>query len=388
MSATEEPRTQTIDQRQERGKAIADSFGQVVRVTDRTYKVHSQSTHAIYEITTSELGWQCNCPDFESRHITCKHIWAVKFSFSLRKAVQGDSIVIRPISVHACPSCHSENVVRSGKRHNKVGSTQRFLCRECHKRFVVNLGFERMHATPQTITSAMQLYFSGESYRNVQKFLQFQGVKVSHVAIIKWVKKYVHLMEGYLDKIRPNVGDAWRTDELYVKVSGNMQYLFAMMDDETRFWIAQQVSQNKGTSDVRPMFKEAKEIAGKAPRLLISDGAANFHRAHMKTYHTKYKNSPVHFADVRFDGTVHNNKMERMNGELRDREKVMRGIKKTDSPVFKGMQLFHNYFRPHMALEGDTPAERAGIKIEGKNKWVTVIQNASKATSCRELLPS
>jgi len=27
-----------------------------------------------------------------------------------------------------------------------------------------------MHATPQVITSALQLYFTGESFRNVQKF--------------------------------------------------------------------------------------------------------------------------------------------------------------------------------------------------------------------------
>jgi hypothetical protein len=30
---------------------------------------------------------------------------------------------------------------------------------------------------------------------------------------------------------------------------------------------------------------------------------------------------------------VHNNKMERMNGELRDREKVVRGVKREDSPL-------------------------------------------------------
>ena len=30
-----------------------------------------------------------------------------------------------------------------------------------------------------------------------------------------------------------------------------------------------------------------------------------------------------------------------------------------------------------MELDGDTPAERAGIKIEGPNKWLTLIQNAA-----------
>ena len=54
----------------------------------------------------------------------------------------------------------------------------------------------------------------------------------------------------------------------------------------------------------------------------------------------------------------------------------MRGVKKADSPILKGYQLYHNYFRDHDALDGKTPAEAANIKIEGRNKWVTVIQNA------------
>jgi putative transposase len=77
-------------------------------------------------------------------------------------------------------------------------------------------------------------------------------------------------------------------------------------------------------------------------------------------------------------GDKNNNRMERLNGEIRDREKVMRSIKKTDSPILAGYQIFHNYVRPHMGLEGKTPAEAAGIEIKGKNKWITIIQNASR----------
>jgi putative transposase len=69
--------------------------------------------------------------------------------------------------------------------------------------------------------------------------------------------------------------------------------------------------------------------------------------------------------------------MERMNGEVRDREKVMRGLKRTDTAVLKGYQLYHNYFRSHEALNGKTPAEKCGIIIEGQDKWKTVIENAS-----------
>src|SRR6201982_3470766 len=109
---------------------------------------------------------------------------------------------------------------------------------------------------------------------------------MSHVAIYKWVKKYVGLMKVYLEKITPNVADAWRADELYVKVRGNPKYLYALMDDQTRFWIAQQVADTKYTSDVRLLSARAKEVTGKKPNTMITDGAPNFHDAFNKEFYT------------------------------------------------------------------------------------------------------
>ncbi|MGA3109991.1 MAG: hypothetical protein ABSD99_11200 [Candidatus Bathyarchaeia archaeon] len=150
------------------------------------------------------------------------------------------------------------------------------------------------------------------------------------------------------------------------------------MNDQTRFCTAQEVADTKYTADVRPLFQAAKAIAGKTPKTLISDGAANFHEAYNKELRVNRLDSPKHIQDIRFDGKVHNNKMERFNGEIRDREKVIRGVKREDSPLIAGLQIYHNYIRPHMALENQTPAEAAGITVEGKNKWITIIQNASK----------
>ena len=70
--------------------------------------------------------------------------------------------------------------------------------------------------------------------------------------------------------------------------------------------------------------------------------------------------------------------MERLNGEIRDREKVTRNLKKLDSPILTGLQIYHNYVRSHMGLDGKTPADLAGIQVEAENKWLTLIQNASK----------
>jgi hypothetical protein len=75
---------------------------------------------------------------------------------------------------------------------------------------------------------------------------------------------------------------------------------------------------------------------------------------------------------------MNNNKRERLNGEIRDREKVMRGLKRPETPAIPGYQIYHNYIRPHEALEGKTPAEACGIKVEGQDKWLTLIQNATR----------
>jgi len=77
------------------------------------------------------------------------------------------------------------------------------------------------------------------------------------------------------------------------------------------------------------------------------------------------------------------NRMERFNGEVRQREKVMRSLKRKDSPILSGYRIYHNYVRPHEALEGRTPAEKAGIEIKGDDKWLTLIQNARSKTAKR-----
>ena len=71
--------------------------------------------------------------------------------------------------------------------------------------------------------------------------------------------------------------------------------------------------------------------------------------------------------------------MERINGEIRDREQTMRGLKKKSTPILKGMQVYHNFIKPHEGLQGRTPAEACGIVVNGENKWMTLIQNAAQA---------
>jgi putative transposase len=71
-----------------------------------------------------------------------------------------------------------------------------------------------------------------------------------------------------------------------------------------------------------------------------------------------------------------NNRIERLNGTRRERIKVQRGWKSFETPIAEGEKIHDSIVKPHMSLEGQTPAERAGIGIEGKNKWLKLPQSA------------
>jgi putative transposase len=358
--------------RQQRGQTIAHLNGQVKLIENDFYTVQSQSGNGEYAVTLVDREWICGCPDNKFRGVKCKHIYAVEISQKIKERVKQN--VIQEVVISDCLYCHSSHIKKMGIRHNKSGDIQRYLCLDCGRSYSVNIGFERMKHNPKAITTAMQLYFSGESLRNTMRSLKLLGVEVSHKTVYNWIKKYVKLMKEYTESIVPNVSDTWRADEVYVKVAGDMKYLFAMMDDETRYWISQEVAETKDKHDARKLFIQARRLMKKQPKEFITDGLPTYSVTAKKVFP-----KANHIRKITLNGKKHNNnKMERMNGEIRDREKTMRGLKTKDTAILQGYQIFHNYLRPHEALDGKTPSEACGIQVEGKNKWLTLIQNASR----------
>ena len=47
--------------------------------------------------------------------------------------------------------------------------------------------------------------------------------------------------------------------------------------------------------------------------------------------------------------------------------------------ISRKFRVFHNVVKPHMGLDGATPAEKCGVQVKGDNKWKTIIQNAASA---------
>ena len=115
-------------------------------------------------------------------------------------------------------------------------------------------------------------------------------------------------------------GDSWVADALAVNVGGKNYWRFNVIDSETRFVLA---------ADLSPVRTTRAEI--------------------------------------------NNNLRERRQGTFRDRDQTLRGLKQreTGQTYVDGLVTHYNFFRPHERLDGKRPAEAAGAALPFKD-WEDV----------------
>ena len=156
------------------------------------------------------------------------------------------------------------------------------------------------------------MLFGGMSTRKTATAVSARGARVSRQTVLNWTKSYALLMAEHMDRLVPQVGEEWMTDEIYTKMRGDLRYLFAMIDSKKRFWLAKMVRERKGTSDARRLFEEARDVGGKVPTWLVSDGAGNFHAAWNDLYRAKnlLHKETVHESHIHMAGDLNTNQMQ------------------------------------------------------------------------------
>ena len=280
--------------------------------------------------------------------------------------------------------------MRNSVRHNKSGDVQRYSCKACGYKFSSNIGFERMKHDPKAITAALDLYFKGVSQRKIVHHLkQFYSVKVTQPCIVKWLRKYVSLVKEYTDQLVPQTSGFIHVDEMKVNVNGRLDWLWNLMDDDTRFWISSLISQRREVADARAVFQDAKQKLRVMPIAVTHDGLQSYGEAFRNEFYTNTTPRPIEVRSVSLRERGLNNRMERLNQTFRDRNKTQRGLDHEESAqlMADGTRIEYNFIRPHMALNGKTPAEAAGVSpsLEG-NKWQELIrQSVSSQLRAKEL---
>ena len=113
---------------------------------------------------------------------------------------------------------------------------------------------------------------------------------------------------------------------------------------------------------------------------MVTDGLQSYKKAFRSQFFTLGNPRSEHIQGNTFQDKVNNNILERLNGSVRERTKVMRGMKKmeTATAVMNGYKNYYNYVRPHQGLDGATPSEKAKIDLKlDRNKWLSLIRQAS-----------
>jgi transposase-like protein len=366
------------------------AHGKVDKISDFAYRVWSQSGNGHYVVVREGLEWKCECPDFTFNHVACKHIHAVeqyrlneKSAFPFEK--EAETVCEPEESVTICKFCGSENIVKRGYRNTQRGKVQRFFCKNCKRFFIVDEGFEKMKATPETVTVALDLYFKGISMRAIVDHLkQFYGVEVSHVAVYKWIRKYIVMMKKYTDQLVPKVSGIWHSDEMVLNVRNldnheNQRWAWNVIDNQSRYWLATQITEKREIADARKVLAQASTLSQTRPMAVVTDGLRAYQDAITKEFFTLKAPRTEHVRIPNIRDRSNNNMVERLHGTIRQRNKVMRGLDQEASAqtMMDGLRIYYNFMRPHMALNGKTPAQKANIETD-RVEWMPLIKKASQ----------
>lgn len=359
--------------RQLRALAILSSgIDAIKRINKNHYKVKSQSGNGHYDVVYKKgMGWECNCPNWMEYKNDCKHIYSVQFSMKLRLDVEskvlpeGSREFQRIID---CPECHSYDVVKNGVRRCGKGENQRYLCRSCGYRFTLDKTLSRLKAHPEVVCVCMDLYFKGNSLSKIKHHVKmFYKLSVSRSTIMRWVHKFSDILNEYSERHQPEVGDLWNSDEMTINirqkgVKHNLEWIWNLMDSDTRFLLASTISHERYVDDASKPLRQGRERAGKKPKVLITDGLQAYKDANRKEFYDNV-DPTIHFRTPSKRKYFLNQNIERLNGTVRERLKVMRGFDsmETAQTILDGDRFYYNYIREHQGLNGMTPAQVANI---------------------------
>lgn len=358
---------QALERRMIRGYAIIAKGDKISEVGDNIFSVPSQSGNGNYLVSFAEEKWSCTCPDYKTREITCKHIHATKFWLAVKSKMETLEQKVR------CKWCGSRSTIKYGKESGK----QVYKCKDCNRKFVIDEGFKKMRYDPQIITITLDLYFKGTSLRKISDHLaQFYGLNVHFSTLYRWISKYVELIAEYADSVVPQISGHWNVDEMKVRCKGDWVWIWNVMDRETRFLLASTISEKREIADARKTFQIAKNRAKAKPLTVTTDGLRSYQDAFKKEFFTLRNPRTKHIRSAGIRASrQNNNNVERLNGTVRERNKTMRGLKRKDTPITRGFQIYYNFIKPHQGLNGKTPAQKAGIEISDRNKWLSLIKD-------------
>ncbi len=282
-----------------------------------------------------------------------------------------------------CKHCGSHYVVRFG--HSK--HRQRLLCRDCGHTFMDSNTLPGMKVSPEVTSASVGMFYEGMSLNAIRRQVQQQyGVYPSDSTVYEWIQRYTKIATADASKHKPDVGDVWVADETVIKVNGRNTWFWDIIDTKTRFLLSSHISDTRTIRDARILVEQASKRAGKTPKVIVTDKLASY----IDGIELAFGADTKHVKAKTLTSEPAKQLIERFHGSLKDRTKVMRGLKSKESAseILNGWLVWYNFMRPHESLDGKTPAEKSGIKFEHRNRLDIVKSSAKLRTITSEANPT
>lgn len=291
----------------------------------------------------------------------------------------------------SCPFCKSKEVIKRGLiKTESRESTQRYGCKSCHNRFVLDTPYFRMRNKEQIITQTMDMYYSGMSFRKIADHLvRFFPKGVNPSTIYRWIIKYVPIMENFTESQNITSGYMLQGDEVEYKRRASAkqrgvreEYFIDVIDTESRYIVASDYAKDRTIPVLNKVYRNAKRKVGNQVKVISTDGLMSYPRVIKKTFSYNphaTRNPKVIHQVIKSDSGGFNYKVERFHNTLRERTKIMRGFHgciTSAQTLLKGFEIYYNWVRNHQSLESSTPSDIAvpTIQLENKNRWLELIQ--------------
>ena len=283
-----------------------------------------------------------------------------------------------------CPECDADHVIKIGKQSGE----QRYLCRDCNKKFRAGGKAEGRKMDAELMGSAIRDFYTGKSYKQIAEGLKEEydlEKEPSKATIYEWVRDYTDRAVAKMQDHKARTGGDWVADELLVDVGGKKMWLWNVMDAKTRYILASHLTPWRDAQAARVVLRKAALAADAPPKTITSDK--------LRSYIQPIRDVLPEAEHIQSEGiraSVNNNLSERLQGTFRDRIKTLRGMdsQKTGQRYLDGWTLTYNLFRGHEALGNKTPEERAKVAPPFR-EWADVVKpGAASRRVKREPRPS
>ena len=138
----------------------------------------------------------------------------------------------------------------------------------------------RRHRFPsELISHCVWLYFRFSiSYRDVEEMMAVRGLTLTYETVRYWCLKFGQTYATGLRRKSPRPGDRWHLDEVFLKINGQLHYLWRAVDqDGDVLDILVQSRRNKEAA--KKFFRKLLKRLRYIPRALITDKLKSYRAA-------------------------------------------------------------------------------------------------------------